>query len=337
MSIRRHDDPTDVRPHDESPEAPRIGRREAVARISQATLAVAAVGTGALGFLDREVARAAVGRIRDFRVGVGGHAARTVAAHGADPAGNVRRALAALGGMDRFVRRGEVVLVKPNVGWDRLPEQAANTDPAVVAEIVRQCRAAGAKRVVVADVSCNDPGRCFARSGILAAASEAGAQVLDARQLAMADADLAGAAAGLEVIAPMLEADRLINVPVAKHHGLSRVTLGMKNWFGVLGRGRNRLHQDIHRTVAELGALFRPTLTVIDATRVLLANGPQGGSLDDVKSVGAVCAGVDPVACDAWGAKQLGVDPRALGFIGEAARRGLGNPDLALVRELAKA
>jgi uncharacterized protein (DUF362 family) len=279
------------------------------------------------------VASAAVPAVRDFRLGAEG-AQRVVAARGGDPAANVRRVLAALGGMERFVRRGETVLLKPNVGWDRLPEQAANTDPVVVAELVRQCRAAGARRVVVADLSCNDPGRSFARSGIRAAAAQAGAEVLDGSELRLVPAALSGAAAGLAVMHPLLEADRVINLPVAKHHALSRVTLGMKNWFGVLGGGRNRLHQDIDRCIAELGALFRPTLTLVDATRVLLAGGPQGGSLSDVKAVGAICAGADPVLCDAWGAVQLGADPRSLVFIAEAARRGLGRSDPALVREL---
>ncbi len=314
----------------------RMGRREALMRISQAALAGVAVAGGAGLLLDRRVARAEGLVIPDWRVPVTGQAAAAVAARGDDPARNVARALAALGGMGQFVRKGETVLVKPNVGWDRLPEQAANTDPDVVAEIVRQCRAAGAARVLVADISCNDPQRCFSRSGVLARAQAAGAEVLDARQLKLVPAGLAGAAAGLEVIAPLLEAQRVINVPVAKHHSLSRATLGMKNWFGVLGRGRNRLHQGIDRSIAELAATFRPTLTIIDATRVLLGNGPQGGSLDDVKAVGAICAGVDPVLLDAWGAAQLGLKPGDLAYIGEAERRGLGRSDVALVRELGR-
>ncbi|HSM52412.1 MAG TPA: DUF362 domain-containing protein [Thermoanaerobaculia bacterium] len=309
-------------------------RREALLRLSSAGLAAAAFGGGTLFFLDRRAAVAAAPAIPDWRVDLPG-APRAVAARGPDPAANVRRAIAALGGMERFVRRGESVLVKPNVGWDRLPEQAANTDPRVVGELVRLAAAAGAGRIVVADISCNDPKRCFARSGILAAA--AGAEVLDARALKLTPASLPGAAAGLEVIAPLLAADRVINVPIAKHHGLSRVTVGMKNWFGVLGRGRNRLHQGIDRSIAELGAIFRPTLTVVDATRVLLANGPQGGSLADVREVGAVAAGLDPVALDAWGAAQLDVDPRTLAFLAEAEQRGLGRRDLALVRELGAA
>jgi uncharacterized protein (DUF362 family) len=319
------------------PRRPPITRREAVVRLSSATLAAAAVGAGTLGFLDRRVAVAAGAEIRDWRVAPPPGTPPAAAARGGTPSENVRRAVAALGGIERFVRPGETVLLKPNVGWDRLPEQAANTDPQVVAELVRLCKGAGAKRVLVADISCNDPARCFSRSGVLAAAGEAGAEVLDARKLPLVAANLTGAASGLEVIAPLLAADKVINVPVAKHHSLSRVTLGMKNWFGVLGRGRNRLHQDIDRCIAELGATFRPTLTVIDATRVLLDNGPQGGSLDDVKAVGAVLAGTDPVLCDAWGAIQLGVDPRSLGFVAEAEKRGLGRGDPRLVKELGKA
>jgi uncharacterized protein (DUF362 family) len=308
-----------------------VTRREAMVRITQVGLAATAIGTGSFFFADRRIALAAPPAIRDWRAT--GEPLRAFSARGTDPAANVRRALAALGGMERFVRRGEVVLLKPNVGWDRIPAQAANTDPEVVAEVVRQARAAGARQVIVADISCNDPRRCFARSGIREAAEKAGADVLDGSQIRMVPAGLAGAASGLEVIEPLLRADRVINLPVAKHHGLSRVTLGMKNWFGVLGQGRNRLHQDIDRCIAELGATFRPTLTVIDATRVLLANGPQGGSLSDVKAVGAVAVGTDPVLLDAWGARELGVDPRTLGFIGEAERRALGKSDPALVKE----
>lgn len=316
----------------------KIGRREALARLGSATLAATAVGTGTFAFLDRGVAEAGAAAVPDWRVErTIDPSRRAVVARGDDPAANVRRAIAAVGGMERFVRKGETVLVKPNVGWDRLPEQAANTEPRVVAELVRLCRAAGAKKVVVADLSCNDGARSFARSGIAGAAREAGAEVHDHRSLKLVPANLTGTSAGLAVFEAAIAADRVINVPIAKHHGLSRVTIGMKNWFGLLGSGRNRLHQDIDRCIAELGAIFRPTLTVIDATRVLLANGPTGGSLSDVKSVGAICVGLDPVLCDAWGAVQLGVDPRTLRYLAEAEKRNLGRGDTTLVRELGKA
>ena len=319
------------------PYRPEVSRREALLRLSSTAVAAAAVGVGAVVFHNRRVAAPDASAVPDWRQPAAPGGPLAAAARGGDPAVNVRRALAALGGIERFVARGESVLVKPNLGWDRLPEQAANTDPEVVAELVRQCRAAGASRVVVTDISCNDPRRCFARSGVAAAATAAGADVIVAGSLRMVPAALAGFASGLEVIDELLKADRVINVPVAKHHSLSRVTVGMKNWFGVLGTGRNRLHQSIDRALAELGASFRPTLTVVDATRVLLANGPQGGSLADVRDVNAVAAGIDPVLCDAWGAAQLGLDPRLLGFIQEAEQRGLGRSDLALMQELGTA
>ncbi len=312
----------------------RITRRDAVTRLAAAGLAAGAVGGGALFFHDRRRAEAHARPLPDWRVPASRQYPAAVAASGPDPAANVRRAVAALGGMERFVRRGECVLIKPNVGWDRIPEQAANTDPDVVAELVRLCRAAGARRVVVTDISCNDPRRCFARSGIAAAAGAAGAEVIESHRLTVAPVTLTGLAAGLEVIEELLEADRVINAPVVKHHSLARVTLGMKNWYGVLGRGRNRLHQSIDRSIAELAAAFRPTLTVVDATRVLLRNGPQGGSLNDVKAVNAVAAGTDPVMCDAWGAAHLGHAPSSLPFIELAEQRGLGRADLKAVHQV---
>jgi len=313
-----------------------ISRRELLGRLGAAGVTAAALGAGAWYFHDRRRPAAAAAQVPDWRVATADLPATGAAARGPDAAMNLRRAVAGLGGVERFVSSGDRVLIKPNVGWDRLPAQAANTEPAVVAELVRLCLAAGAARVVVTDISCNDPRRCFARSGVADAARVAGAEV-HASGIATVPAALSGLAAGIEVIDELLRATKVINVPVVKHHGLSRATLGMKNWFGVLGRGRNRLHQSIDRAVAELGATFRPTLTVVDATRVLAANGPQGGSLGDVREVNAVLATVDPVLGDAWGAAQLGLEPRSLGFVTEAARRGLGGYDLHDVVELGTA
>lgn len=318
------------------PYQPRISRREVMLRLSAAAAAGAAVSGGAAFFHERRTVVAEAPAIPDWRVATGTVLPRGVAVRGQDPAENVRRAITALGGMAGFVRPGERVLIKPNIGWDRIPAQAANTDPDVVAELTRLCLAAGAARVVVTDISVNDSRRCFARSGIADAAAAAGARVINSGALRMVPARLSGASAGIEVMEEILLADRVINVPVVKHHSLSRVTIGLKNWFGVLGRGRNRLHQGIDRAIAELGALFRPTLTVVDATRVLMASGPQGGSLADVRQVGAVAAGVDPVALDAWGASVMDVDPRTLPFLLEAERRGLGKADHRVVQEVGR-
>ena len=310
-------------------------RREVLLGLARTGLAAGAAGVLYRVLRERPPAPPASPGTFDWRRPGAPHGG--VVARGADPTANVRRAVAALGGMARFVGRGERVLIKPNVGWDRVPEQAADTDPDVVAELVRLCLEAGASRVLVADFPCNDPRRSFTRSGIGPAAEAAGAKVLRPPSLGTVPADLPGALAGLEVMEALGEVDRVINVPVVKHHSLARVTLGMKNWFGVIGGGRPRLHQGIHRAIAELGAAFRPTLTIVDATRILVANGPQGGSLDDVRRTDAVAAGTDPVALDAWGATLLGLDPRRLGFITEAERLGLGIGDPSALEELGTA
>ena len=229
---------------------------------------------------------------------------------GSDPARLVRAAVAALGGMERFVKRGETVLVKPNMAWDRTPEQGANTHPEVVAEVVRLCRAAGARRVIVTDNPVHDAERVAARSGIRAAVAAAGGELVLPGASGFERTTLGGSVlASWDVLSVLFQADRLVNVPVAKHHSLSRLTCGLKNHMGLIGGSRGRLHQEIHPSLVDLAAAFRPTLTVVDATRVMMRNGPTGGRLEDVAAVNAVAAGTDPVACDAWAARQIGLDP----------------------------
>ena len=257
---------------------------------------------------------------------------------GEDPASLARQAVEELGGMRRFVGRGDVVLVKPNIGWDRTPEQAANTNPDVVAEIVRQCLGAGAKRVIVADVSCNEARRCFQRSGIAEAAQRAGAEVILPEPSRFKDVDIKGEILReWQVFDPFLNVDKVINVPIAKHHGLTGTTLGMKNWYGMLGGQRNQLHQKIHESLVDLADFVRPTLTVIDCYRVLARNGPTGGNLDDVLLKKTLVASTDPVAIDAYVAKaywNLEVD--ALPYLKLAAKRGLGTYEFEKVRTRVK-
>jgi uncharacterized protein (DUF362 family) len=124
-----------------------------------------------------------------------------------------------------------------------------------------------------------------------------------------------------EVLGVLARADRLLNVPVVKHHSLSHLTCGFKNHMGLIGGSRGRLHQEIHVSLLDLAAAFRPTLTVVDATRVMMRNGPTGGRLDDLRSADLVAAGSDPVACDAWAAGQLGLDPLAVGHVAQAEGR----------------
>jgi len=236
-----------------------------------------------------------------------------------------RQAVEALGGMGRFVSKGNVVWVKPDVGWDRRPEQAATTNPDVVATLVELCYQAGAKKVRVSDNPCNEAQLTFARSRIQPLAEKAGAEVffMDERKFRMMAIN-GKVLREWQVYRDVVEADRLINVPIVKSHNLCRATLGMKNLMGLVGGPRNRLHQDLGGTLADLAAFFKPQLVVLDAIRVLTANGPVGGNLADVKRKDTVAAGVDQVAVDALGATILGYKPDSIGYVAQGNQRGLG-------------
>jgi uncharacterized protein (DUF362 family) len=251
--------------------------------------------------------------------------AMTVVQNG-EPRELVAKALENLGGIGRFVSRQDVVVLKPNIAWDRTPEQAANTNPDVVAEVVRQCWQAGAKRVIVTDVSCNEPRRCFHRSGIQAAALAEHAEVILPDPELFREVDMGGVVLKTwPVFTPFLEADKIFNLPIAKHHVLTGATLGMKNWYGILGGERNRLHQQIHQSLADLASFMLPTLTIMDCYRVLLRNGPTGGNLEDVALKKTIVAGTDPVAIDAYAAKAWwNLDPAQMPYLEMAAARGLG-------------
>ena len=253
---------------------------------------------------------------------------------GNDPAQAARRAIEELGGICRFISRGDVVVIKPNVGWDRQPEQAANTNPLIVAELCRLCLEAGARKVVVTDVTINDPRLCFARSGIAEAARAAGADVILPSDQMFREVNLGGEVLrSWPVLEPFLNADKLINIPIAKHHSLTGVTLGLKNWYGILGGPRHQLHQRIHESLVDLADFMRPTLTVIDAYRVLMRNGPGGGNLADVALAKTVVAGTDPVALDGYVAKAYwGLDWHTLRYLKLASDRHLGSLNLESVR-----
>jgi uncharacterized protein (DUF362 family) len=305
------------------------GRRLVLKRLGQAGAVLGASGALAAWGLrgsGRFRTPSAERALRDLRIADDAARPPIVAARGTEPAATVRAALAELGGMERFVGRGETVLVKPNMAWDRTPEQGANTHPEVVAEIVRQCRAAGARRVIVAENPVHDAGRVAERSGIAAAVRAAGGTLVLPDASGFTGTALGGSVlASWDVLSVLLQADRLVNVPVVKHHSLSRLTCGLKNHMGLIGGSRGRLHQDVHAALVDLAAAFRPTLTVVDATRVMKRNGPTGGRLEDVEVVNAVAAGTDPVACDAWAARQLGLDPRDVDHVVLADGRGLGH------------
>jgi uncharacterized protein (DUF362 family) len=254
-----------------------------------------------------------------------------VVAKGDDPAANTRKAVEALGGMRQFVKPGAVVVIKPNMAWDRAPEQAGNTNPAVVAELVALCLAAGAKRVNVFDRSCDAAKRCYDTSGIRAAAEARGAKVyfVDDWNAVQASFDYASPLSGWSVFRDAVECDTFINVPVLKHHELTGVTLSMKNLMGVCLGDRGRIHDNIGRKLADITDFIKPDLTVIDAHRVLTAHGPSGGKLADVALRKTLIAGTDPVLADAFAADFFGKRPLDVPYIAEAAARGQGRADLA--------
>lgn len=237
----------------------------------------------------------------------------------------VRRAIDAMGGIRRFVSRGDVVVVKPNIGWDRMPIHAANTNPDVVGAVVQLAYEAGAKKVIVADGSCNDPNRCFQRSGIWRKAYSLGAEVVLPAEHRFRTTRMKGEILDeWPIFTTLVDCDKVINVPVAKHHNLAKFTAAMKNWYGVLGGRRNRLHQNIDVSIADLATFMRPTLVVVDAMRVLVRNGPQGGNIDDTRELNTVFATVDQVAADAYGATLIGQHRDNLPYLKMGHERGLG-------------
>ncbi len=266
--------------------------------------------------------------IRNFRDGLDS-ATPILSVGRGDPASATKAAIDTLGGIERFIRPNDSVVIKPNIGWDRTPIQAANTNPIVVATLVELCLGAKAARVIITDNPCNAPRRAFTRSGIWKAVKKVGGEVVLPAKHRFKPYNLGGIILGrMPVLAPAIQADRFINVPVAKHHGLSGFTGGMKNLYGVLGGRRNRLHQKIDESIADLADFIRPTLTVMDATRVLLRNGPQGGNVADTLEVGEVIVSQDPVAVDAYSCGLIGLKPTDLPYLALAQERGLGTADL---------
>lgn len=254
-------------------------------------------------------------------------------AHGASPAMITRAAIDTMGGIKRFISRGDVVVIKPNIAWDRLPEQAANTNPDVVATVVKLCFEAGARKVKVFDRPVNDPRRCYVQSGIAPAASALGAEVNYVDERKFREIKINGQALkSWPLYTEILEADKVINIPIAKHHGLATLTMAIKNWMGVMGGRRNSIHQRLDESLVDLALVIKPTLTILDAVRILTANGPQGGDLKDVKKMDTVIVGIDQVAVDSYGATLFGMKGSDLGFVRTSDKMGLGSMDLSKLK-----
>ena len=308
----------------------RLSRRAFLCRAGAAGAAVLAAG--ALGGCSGGGAAAEAARFRarphpaagEWKARIG------LARGGDDPARNTRAAIEKLCGPDgvrTFLKPGDVVVVKPNIGWPLVPEMGATVHPAVVAEVVRLCLAAGAAKVKVFDNSVGTDSKCYEFSGIEKAARDAGADVFLCARHRFRDVRFDAPGVQRLVEWPLYEdaltADVFVNVAVAKTHNASLVTLCMKNLMGIQGGDRGKMHQEIHQNLADLNCVVQPTLNILDATRVLVMEGPGGGRKEYAVKADTVLCGTSAVTVDAWAADPANLPWKA------------GHHDLASVRCIA--
>jgi uncharacterized protein (DUF362 family) len=233
--------------------------------------------------------------------------------------------------MERFVKSGAKVVVKPNVLTGRPPEYATTTNPIVLSTIIRMCLEAGASEVTVLDSPTSSARAAFQESGLAQATAEAGGTLkyLSNRNFERVEIPEGKLITSWPLVTDALEADTFINVPIGKTHGVAGLTLSMKNLMGIMGDSRGQIHTDFPQKITDVNTVVKPHLVILDAYRVLMRNGPTGGNLDDVQTPKTVVAGTSQVAIDAYGATIMGWKPTDLPSLVEAASRGLGEIDLA--------
>ena len=249
-------------------------------------------------------------------------------AHGPDHEKTVGAAIGALGGMSRFIQNGDVVMIKPNVAFDRPPALAATTHPDALRAVAKLVFAAGASKIIIADNPINSPTGCFLKSGLRQVADDLGLDLLYPETNSFSPLELNG-----EILKhwtffhePFKKTTKVIGLAPCKDHNLCHASMTTKNWYGLLGGRRNQFHQHIHSIVSDFPLMMKPTLVVLDGMNVLMKNGPTGGRLSDVKPMGTVVAGTDMISVDSYGYTHLlERDIAELTYIHKAHDRGLGN------------
>ena len=307
-------------------------RRDFLARTAKAGAAVALATGGAFWLHEARVPPAAdaspLVTVPDFSLP--GLSGKLSIVRGADRKQTVARAFQALGGVEQFIRPGDRVVLKVNAAFASPASLGATTHPELAAEVTRLCLRAGAASVVVTDNPINDPASCFALTGIAHAAEAAGARVVLPDPRAFRPTTLPGGRLLRDwplLLEPLRGATKLLGLAPVKDHHRSGASLAMKNWYGLLGGRRNIFHQDIHTIIFELARLVRPTLVILDGTTTMVANGPTGGSLEDLKATNTMIVATDQVAADAFAATLLGKTAGSLPYLAKAAAAGLGTVD----------
>ena len=254
-----------------------------------------------------------------------------VAVRNGEPETMFDRGIAAMGGMGRFVKRGQTVAVKPNVSFDVCVDYAGNTNPGLVNRIIKHCLEAGAARVVVVDHTIEHWKNCYEASGIGAASREAGAVIAPAEtenyyHKTAVNGDVLKEARVHEAI---LDCDVLITVPVLKHHGGAGMSAGIKNFMGTVWDRRFYHAHGLQECIADYLSVRLPDLTVVAAYRVVIRNGPRSRSLNDVRLMKMQILSTDIVAGDASAARLLGREGTDYGHVRLAATKGFGRIDPA--------
>ena len=258
-----------------------------------------------------------------------------IAIKGGEPEAMFDKAIASLGGMSKFVKKNQTVVVKPNIGWDASPERAANTNPKLIARIIEHCFRAGAKEVYAFDNTCNEWTRCYKNSGIESAVKSAGGKMVPGntqnyyQQVELKNGKSLKTTKIHELI---LSSDVFINVPVLKNHGGATLTVAMKNLMGIVWDRKYYHDHDLQQCIADFAAFRKPDLNIVDAYRVMKRNGPRGVSVADITTMKYQLISPDIVAIDTAAAKVFGIQPQQVRHIALAEAEGAGTSNLDSLR-----
>ena len=254
-----------------------------------------------------------------------------IAVKGGNPAAMLDKGIAAMGGMSALVKKNQTVVIKPNIGWDAVPEKGANTNPELVGRLVKHCIDAGAKDVYVFDNTCDNWSKCYKNSGIEYAVKDAGGKIAPGNneanyhQVEIKNGKVLKTAKVHELI---LESSVFINLPILKQHGSAMITIGMKNLMGIVWDRKFWHRNDLHQCIADFATFRKPDINIVDAYAVMKKNGPRGVSLEDVSIMKSLLISRDIVTVDSAATKLFGLDPDNIPYINFADAMKVGKKDL---------